>query len=252
MDEAHSTYLGENSQDLVQNEIKPKLTLEVSATPLLEPTGAEVAKGEADWEEGPFREVAASGLIKEQTVINHNLGSVAAKAPNEMILEAAMKQRDVMVQHYAAHAKKSVNPLVLIQLPSKAQKLSDLDKTIRAEVETYLETQGITYDNGKLGIWLADAKSKINLDGIEELDNEVEYLIFKQAIALTARCILVMFRDIKSTSFKLQTVGRILRMPKNHITPIEMNQAYVFTNLEKITIDPDSNDAKGRRFSEMR
>ena len=105
VDEAHSTYLGENSQDLVQNEIKPKLTLEVSATPLLEPTGAEVAKGEADWEEVPFREVAASGLIKEQTVINHNLGSVAAKAPNEMILEAAMKQRDVMVQHYAAHEK---------------------------------------------------------------------------------------------------------------------------------------------------
>ena len=135
-----------------------------------------------------------------------------------------------------------------------------MDKTIRAEVETYLETQGITYDNGKLGIRLADAKSKINLDGIEELDNEVEYLIFKQAIALgwdcPRACILVMFRDIKSTSFKLQTVGRILRMPEaSHYSEPEMNQAYVFTNLEKITIDPDSNDAKGHfkiQYSKLR
>jgi len=260
VDEAHSTYLGENSQELVQSEIKPKLTLEVSATPLLEPTAAEVAKGEAHWEEVPFGKVAASGLIKEQTVINHDLGGVAAKAPNEMILEAAMKQREVMVQHYATHSKKDINPLVLIQLPSKAKSLSNLDKSIRTEVETYLETQGITYDNGKLGIWLADAKSKINLDEIEELDNEVEYLIFKQAIALgwdcPRACILVMFRDIKSPSFKLQTVGRILRMPEAlHYPEPEMNQAYVFTNLEEITIDPDANDAKGHfkiQYSKLR
>ena len=50
-------------------------------------------------------------------------------------------------------------------------------------------------------------------------DSPIEVLIFKQAIATGWDCprasILVMLRDIKSVTFEIQTVGRILRMPSN-------------------------------------
>ena len=49
-------------------------------------------------------------------------------------------------------------------------------------------------------------------------ENEVEVMILKQAIALGWDCpraqILVLFRDWKSITFSIQTVGRIMRMPE--------------------------------------
>jgi type III restriction enzyme len=46
-----------------------------------------------------------------------------------------------------------------------------------------------------------------------------------------------MFREIKSITFEIQTVGRIMRMPKlKYFKNDELNNAYVFTNFEKIEI----------------
>jgi len=71
-------------------------------------------------------------------------------------------------------------------------------------------------------------------------------LIFKQAIALGWDCpraqILVLFRDWKSLTFSVQTVGRIMRMPEpdtGHY-PIEiLNHGFVYTNLANIEIRED-------------
>jgi type III restriction enzyme len=43
-----------------------------------------------------------------------------------------------------------------------------------------------------------------------------------------------MFREIKSITFEIQTVGRILRMPElKHYQNESLNRAYVYTDLPK-------------------
>ena len=78
------------------------------------------------------------------------------------------------------------------------------------------------------------------------LDNLVEVLIFKQAIALGWDCpraqILVLFREWHSPIFSIQTVGRIMRMPEpdiGHYKNDILNYGYVYTNLEHIDIQED-------------
>ena len=104
-----------------------------------------------------------------------------------------------------------------------------------------MDKKGITEKNGKLAIWLSEDKSD-TLPNIEKNDNEVEVLVFKQAIALGWDCprasILVIFRESKSFTFTIQTIGRIMRMPelKYYSKEPELNKGYVFTNLPNIEI----------------
>jgi len=100
----------------------------------------------------------------------------------------------------------------------------------------------IKVENGKLAIYLSEDKK--NLENISMNDNEAEVMIFKQAIALgwdcPRACILVLFRDWKSYTFSIQTVGRILRMPElKHYDNDELNTGFVFTNLSDISIQED-------------
>ena len=101
------------------------------------------------------------------------------------------------------------------------------------------EKFGINLTNGKLAIWLSNEKE--NLNNIDQYDSPVEVLIFKQAIATGWDCpraqILVMFREIGSVVFEIQTVGRILRMPEQkHYNDTLLDTAYVYTDLEKANI----------------
>jgi len=88
-------------------------------------------------------------------------------------------------------------------------------------------------------------KKQIILQILEKNDNEVEVLIFKQAIALGWDCprasILAIFRESKSFTFTIQTIGRIMRMPelKYYSETPELNLGYVFTNLSDIEITED-------------
>src|SRR5690606_31232374 len=90
------------------------------------------------------------------------------------------------------------------------------------------------------------SEEKENLENIAKNNNEAEVLIFKQAIALGWDCpraqILVLFRDWKSLTFSVQTVGRIMRMPeptKGHYENDVLNMGYVYTNLSDIDIKED-------------
>jgi len=120
------------------------------------------------------------------------------------------------------------------------------DKKIIEEVTQYLEhTCGITTQNGKLAIWLSGKKE--NLDNLEDYDNMTEVLIFKQAIALGWDCpraaVLLIFRELHSQTFTIQTVGRILRMPEQiHYPDSLLNQGYVYTNLSKNQIEVVQDD----------
>jgi len=153
-----------------------------------------------------------------------------------MVIEAAIEKRKELLEAYKAE-RSDINPLLLIQLPNLQKGINDLDKDVLTDVQKILKRKyDITDDNDRMAIWLADNKTP-NLVNIEKGTNEVEVLIFKQAIALGWDCpraqILVIFRETESKVFLLQTVGRIMRMPEFHHyeNHPELNRAYVFTNI---------------------
>jgi type III restriction enzyme len=246
VDEAHRNYLTENSQRFIAEVIKPKLTIEVSATPLLSVSAEDMASKRAGFVSVPFDEVVASGLIKQETAINQAIGNYVdiATSADELVIEAALAKRAELAELYEQN-EIPVNPLILIQLPSDSEKTSALDKTIREEVEQQLANHGITYENGKLAVWLSGEKK--NLELIEKTSSEVEVLIFKEAVAVGWDCpraqILVMLRAIRSLTFEIQTVGRILRMPEaRHYGIPELNTAFVYTNIASININNKPED----------
>src|SRR3989344_4081790 len=109
----------------------------------------------------------------------------------------------------------------------------------KEQVIEILDKKGITENNGKLAVWLSEDKSETLLN-IEKNNNEVEVLIFKQAIALGWDCprasILVIFRESKSFTFTIQTIGRIMRMPelKYYSKEPELNKGFILTNIPEV------------------
>lgn len=211
IDESHHRYWSQRSQDLVQAIIAPKLTLEVSATPTIIPTPEQIEHEEAGYVSMRFEDVVADGLIKIDTIVNQAFGAYSTfeGTADEAVIDAAVGKRESLHQMYSKE-KIAVNPLLLIQLPSESHDLNALDQSKLAEtIQTLSKRHGITVENGKLAIWLSNRKD--NLEGIENNDSRVEVLIFKQAIALGWDCpraqILVMFRDIRTPIFEIQTVG---------------------------------------------
>jgi type III restriction enzyme len=242
VDEAHRNYLTAQTQQFINEIFQPKLVLEVSATPQFQPTAEDVLRKNAALVAVDFMSVVESGLIKQETLINPNVGEFVdiADSADDLVLKAALSKREELAALYASEGIE-VNPLVLVQLPSEKEKTSALDMSMKETVEAVLAQYGISVANNKLAIWLSEEKTD-NLKFIETNNSEVEVLIFKEAVAVGWDCpraqILVMLRDIKSVTFEIQTVGRVLRMPEAvHYEKAELNKAFVFTNVSSMTID---------------
>jgi type III restriction enzyme len=236
IDESHRNADTETSKDLIE-EIGPKVTIEVSATPQL--------KGVFNGVEVQLKDVKDEGMIKKEIVINPDFENykfdkkVTDKTADEIVVEAGLKKRAELAKMYQSE-KSNINPLMLIQIPDNRQGLVDKKDSIIQLLSNY----GITTGNGKLAIYLSEKDNKINLDNIEKNENEVEVMIFKQAIAVGWDCpratILVLFREWKSMVFSIQTIGRIMRMPEHHHYNIpELNVGYVYTSLSDIGIAED-------------
>lgn len=237
IDESHHTALSERSTQ-IKNDIAAKITIEVSATPIFHNPDAHVKVH--------FEKVIAEGMIKKEIAINPEFEKfkIDGKSSREMVIDAAISKRKELLKDYQKEGS-NINPLILIQLPNLQKGVNDLDKDVLTEVRKILKAKyDITEDNGKLAIWLAENKTP-NLINIEKPNNEVEVLIFKQAIALGWDCprasILVIFRETKERVFLIQTVGRIMRMPEfTHYEKHQaLNKGYVFTNLGDIEIVGD-------------
>lgn len=230
IDESHHTANSDKSKELIEI-IDPKITLEVSATPHLTENVSEIEKVR-------LTDVKAEEMIKSEISVNPEFLDikVGLKSSDEIVIEQALKKREELLKMYKKEGSK-INPLMLIQLPDNKSNL--ISK--KEDVVKILEKKGITEKNGKLAIWLSEDKSD-TLPNIEKNDNEVEVLVFKQAIALGWDCprasILVIFRESKSFTFTIQTIGRIMRMPelKYYSKEPELNMGYVFTNLPNIEI----------------
>lgn len=238
IDESHHTAKGEEAQKVIEG-IAPKLTIEVSATPQLKSANRIV--------EVELKDVKDEEMIKKEIVINPGFESYiidkkkSDKTADEIVLESALKRRSDLKKKLEA-AGSSVNPLLLIQIPDAKSGIADM----KDELIKTLGKYGIGTENGKLAIYLSDKDNKVNLENIEKNENEVEVMIFKQAIALGWDCpraaILVLFRQWReeNLTFSIQTLGRIMRMPEQkHYDDQELNVGYVFTSLSDIQVAED-------------
>ena len=236
IDESHRNAETDKSKELIED-IGPKITIEVSATPQL--------KGVFRGVEVELKDVKDDGMIKKEIVINPGFENIkldkklADKMADEIVVEAGLNKRAELAKLYEAEGS-NVNPLMLIQIPDSRKGLIDKKDIVVQLLSKY----GITTDNGQLAIYLSDKDSKINLDNIEKNENEVGVMIFKQAIAVGWDCpraaILVLFREWKSMIFSIQTIGRIMRMPEHfHYNNAELNRGYIYTSLSDIGIAED-------------
>ena len=176
-------------------------------------------------------DVIAAGLIKKMLVINQDFPqTVETENQTAYLLEKALlKQRELR----AAFMQKGVdiNPLIVVQIPNKSETLQD-------GIERYMETQGLTYENGQLAVWLSDRHE--NLENIDAPDATASAVIIKQAVATGWDCprahILVKLRDNMDETFEIQTIGRIRRMPEaKHYGSDLLDSCYLYTLDEKFT-----------------
>lgn len=179
----------------------------------------------------PEEEVIAAGLIKKMLVINQDFPqTIETENQTAFLLEKALgKQRELRAAFL--QGGNDINPLIVIQIPNKSETLQD-------GVERYLETQGLTYENGQLAVWLSDRHE--NLDGIDKPNAVSSAVIIKQAVATGWDCprahILVKLRDNMDETFEIQTIGRIRRMPEaKHYDNDLLDSCYLYTFDEKFT-----------------
>lgn len=238
IDESHHTANSEKSKELMQD-IGPKITIEVSATPQLNNANRIV--------EVELQHVKDEEMIKKEIAINPGFEHYIVdknkndKTADELVLESGLKKRMELQKKFESEGSR-VNPLLLIQLPDAMQGVADK----KDEIIALLKKFGYTTENGRLAIYLSDRDNKINLENIEKDENEVDVMIFKQAIALGWDCpraaILVLFRQWReeNITFSIQTLGRIMRMPEQrHYKDQDLNMGYVFTSLEDIKVAED-------------
>ena len=179
----------------------------------------------------PEEDVIAAGLIKKMLVINQDFPqTIETDDQTSFLLEKALlKQRELRAAFLQNDT--DINPLIVIQIPNKSETLQD-------GVERYLETQGLTYENGQLAVWLSDQHE--NLEGIDKPNAVSSAVIIKQAVATGWDCprahILVKLRDNMDETFEIQTIGRIRRMPEaKHYQSDLLDSCYLYTLDEKFT-----------------
>ena len=231
IDESHHTASSANSAKVI-NIINPKVTIEVSATPQISSDYIVPVKME---------DVRAEGMIKKEIVVNEGFDNyvVAARekdtTADEVVLDAALKKRSQLKQLFDEEGS-DINPLVLIQLPDNKTGVPDK----KEDVLKMLTKLGYEENDPRVAVYLT-GNEKINLLNIEKPNNEVEVMLFKQAIALGWDCpraaILVLFRQWTDTNitFSIQTLGRIMRMPEQrHYLRGSLNRGYLYTSLPDI------------------
>ncbi|MFH0805560.1 MAG: DEAD/DEAH box helicase family protein [Patescibacteria group bacterium] len=238
IDESHASAKAARAIEL-REMIGADLTIEMSATPVLEGIESnEIVRVEAS-------DVVDEGMIKKEIIVNENLKEIVDNeiSSQDLVLGVAFTKR-LELKKYLEKEGAEVNPLVLIQIPTGAE---GTDK--KKVVEKFLAGKNITYNNYKLAVWLNEEKINNEKEFLTKNDNEVEFLIFKQAISTGWDCpraqILVKFRETKSEIFELQTVGRILRMPEvKHYQNDKLNKAFIYTNIK-----PNNLEFKGNEIS---
>ena len=201
--------------------MNPEYIVRVSATTKM--------NKEAEYIEISELDVINEGLITRALYINEGVSNANVLTnEHEYLLELALSKRKAIKEEYLKN-NIQVNPLIIIQVPSKSDDLIQ-------QIETILNEKGYSYERKNLSIWLSDRKE--NIDNIENNESNQAVLIMKQAISTGWDCprakILVKLRDNMSEEFETQTIGRIRRMPQaHHYDNILLDNCYLYTFDEK-------------------
>ena len=213
IDESHKN-VTDLAIKVVIDPLNPKIILKVSATPESEPSFSDVHHNRAGFVEVEREDVIAAGLIKEEIIsqTEEDLNVFENIDHDYLLLDLAMEKRAALKAEWEQIGK-NINPLVLIQLPDDDKRNADLGVKRKEEIVTeYLLKKGVPANH--IAKWFDNKKE--NIEFISDGDNPVEYMLFKYAAGTGWDCprahILVMYREVKSDTFRTQTLGRILRM----------------------------------------
>lgn len=216
IDESHRNMT--NIAKEVVSLFNPYKKIFVSATPL-------TFENSIDYEVSE-EEVINSGLITKSIYINDGIEDSEIENTNltKILLDQAIIKREEILNEYRSINKK-INPLVIIQFPNESPDLIE-------EVENYLISKGYKYSNNKLAKWLS--KDTKNTNNITHNDSEQCFLIMKQAVSVGWDCprakVLVGLRQNMGETFKIQTIGRIRRMPEGvHYEKENLDCCYLYT-----------------------
>jgi hypothetical protein len=241
VDESHQHLSGTQTKAMMEAiaRICPFIQVDVSATPTTRLDPEKMGEDGSHYMVNVKRsDVVAAEMIVVDCVLNPGLGAEwnegAPTSVQERVLAAAWRRRNQMEAAYRQLGSPVV-PLLLVQLPDK-----DEGAARKSAVEAFLDAQAVPTE--QRAVWL-DKEKTPNLKTISDNTSEIRVLLFKQAVATGWDCpraaVLAQFRDVKSSTFQLQTVGRICRMPerRHYRTPDPelaeaaelLNNAYVYT-----------------------
>jgi len=251
IDEAHLHSKTELAQGIVDL-INPKVILRITATP----SGDIELKSRRlnSFVEVPRQKVVDEGLIKEKIVVQteEDLRNYGTEDLDEILIDLGVNKRKEIVEEYKK-LDKNINPLVLIQLPNNDKQLIDLGQKTKEEVVAeLLSKKGV--NSSRIAKWF-DYHPRPEF--LEENDDEHEFLLFKQAAGTGWDCprahILVMFREINSDTFYIQTVGRILRMPEpnkkdDYKNSTLIRTGFLFTNYERNKVSAEWSAISPNKF----
>jgi len=225
VDESHQNFT--EKADAIVELFKTDKIVRASATPKDDPTAILVEVDEAD--------VINEGLIKKLIQINPDFPAKVTLAQGDTdgtayLLERAMEKREQLRAAFAAKGR-SVNPLILVQLPNDSDEQLD-------EVERWFAKRHVDVAGGTFAVWLANRHD--NREGLTDNNGKQVAVVIKQAVATGWDCprahILVKLRHNMDETFEIQTIGRIRRMPEAcHYEDEALDSCYLYTFDVKFT-----------------
>lgn len=239
IDEAHIGAENRKTKDvqrtqIIKKEINPKVVVNVTATPKM-PKELDPR----DFIEVDTRSVIREGRIKKNVIISDDMDDTADDQTFvSWVLNSAISKQEELRELFIETGNDHINPLGIIQVPNGKH-----GDEVREVAEEVLASRGYTY--AKENIALGYGKT-INMEGIQESDSPVSFVIFKQALSTgwdaPRASLWIKLRNIGSVTFDSQTLGRVLRMPegKKVTEPTHpnykffeadaLNNAYVYTD----------------------
>lgn len=237
IDESHRNVTEQAYHDVI-DPINPKIIIKVSATPSSVPSVDDVTDGKAGYVRVNRADVVAAGMIKAELrcQTEDDLKLYEGKDLDETLLQLAIDKREELKERIDATGK-DINPLVIIQLPNDdRESVESGEQTKEDYVLKYLTSQGVPLN--RIAKWFSGEAKPI---GLELNNSPYDYLLFKMAAGTGWDCpraqVLVMFREIHSTTFETQTIGRIVRIPCREDSCKEIfNTGYIYTNYKRAEV----------------
>lgn len=193
-----------------------------------------------------LKSVRESEMVVSEIPLNYDLENddVTMQADEKLLDMACNRRRILKEQHDGAGT--GINPLLMVQIPNSEEGEAKRE-IVKRVLARYDMTEGkknfVSLEEGR--------RDDEYVKNISDNDNDIDAVIFKQNVSLGWDCprakILVGLRSTNEPSFRLQTLGRIMRMPEQkYYENNEMNIGYFYSQ------DRDFDDSEGTFQSIMR